>query len=36
MPMQTLGGKQVEVDEDGFIQSPEDWSKEVAADLAKT
>ena len=36
MPMQMLGGKEVEVDEDGFIQSPEEWTKEVAADLAKT
>jgi TusE/DsrC/DsvC family sulfur relay protein len=36
MPTQTLGGKEVDVDEDGFIQSPEDWSEEVAADLAKT
>ena len=31
-----LGGKQVEVDEDGFIQDPENWDKAVAADLAKT
>ncbi len=36
MPTQTLGGKQVEVDEDGFIQSPEEWTEAVAADLAKT
>ena len=36
MPTQMLGGKEVEVDEDGFIQSPEEWTKEVAADLAKT
>ena len=31
-----LGGKQIEVDEDGFIQSPDDWTREVAIDLAKT
>jgi len=36
MPTVDLGGKQIEVDEDGFIQSPDDWSKEVAIDLAKT
>jgi TusE/DsrC/DsvC family sulfur relay protein len=36
MPMTTLGGAQVEVDEDGFIQQPEQWSQNVAADLAKT
>lgn len=32
----TLGGVEVEVDEDGFIQEPGKWSKEVAEDLAKT
>ena len=31
-----LGGKQLEIDEDGFIQDPEVWSEAVAADLAKT
>jgi len=31
-----LGGKQMDVDEDGFIQSPEEWTEEVAKDLAKT
>ena len=36
MPTVELGGKQIEVDEDGFIQSPEMWDKEVAASLAKT
>jgi len=36
MPTVELGGKQVDVDEDGFIQLPEVWSKEVAVDLAKT
>jgi hypothetical protein len=28
-PMVTLGGKELEVDEDGFIQDPEQWDKEV-------
>ena len=36
MEMVTLGGKEVEIDEDGFIQDPDIWNKEVAADLAKT
>ncbi len=31
----TLGGKEIEIDEDGFIQQPEGWTKEVAEDLAK-
>jgi tRNA 2-thiouridine synthesizing protein E len=29
-----LGGKEIEIDEDGFIQEPEKWNKEVAEDLA--
>jgi len=32
----TLGGKEIEVDEDGFIQDPEVWNEEVAEDLAET
>jgi len=36
MAMVTLGGKEIEVDEDGFIQDPEQWDEEVAKDLAKT
>ena len=35
MPKATLGGTEIEVDEDGFIQEPEKWSKEVAEDLGK-
>lgn len=35
MPKQVLGGIEVEVDEDGFIQEPEKWTKEMAEDLAK-
>ncbi|MBT3603983.1 MAG: TusE/DsrC/DsvC family sulfur relay protein [Candidatus Latescibacteria bacterium] len=30
----TLGGVEIEVDEDGFIQQPELWSESVALDLA--
>ncbi len=36
MPMTTLGGKEIEIDEDGFIQDPEAWDENVAKDLAKT
>ena len=35
MPKVTLGGIEIDVDEDGFIQEPDKWSKEVAEDLAK-
>ncbi len=31
-----LGGIEIEIDEDGFIQEPDKWNKEVAEDLAKT
>ncbi len=36
MPIVTLGGQQIEIDEDGFIQEPDKWNKEMAEDLAKT
>jgi len=29
-PMVTLGGKEPEVDEDGFIQDPNQWDEGVA------
>ena len=32
----TLGGKEIEIDEDGFIQEPSKWSEQVAAALAAT
>jgi len=35
MPKDTLGGIEVEVDEDGFIQEPTTWNKEMAEDLGK-
>ena len=35
MPEKTLGGMEIKVDEDGFIQEPEKWNKEVAEDIAK-
>ena len=31
-----LGGKMLEIDEDGFIQDPDQWDEAVAASLAKT
>jgi len=31
-----LGGTEIDVDEDGFIQEPDKWNKNVAEDLAKT
>ena len=36
MPKVTLGGTEMEIDEDGFIQDPSMWSEGVAKDLAKT
>ncbi len=30
-----LAGKELELDEDGFIQAPELWDEEVAKELAK-
>ena len=31
-----LGGKEIDIDEDGFIQEPDLWDENVATDLAKT
>ncbi len=36
MEAKQLGGKQIEVDEDGFIQDPAAWDELVAKDLAMT
>ncbi len=36
MAMIELGGKQVDVDEDGFIQDPAVWDEEVAKSIAAT
>jgi TusE/DsrC/DsvC family sulfur relay protein len=36
MPKSLLGGKEIEVDEDGFIQELDKWDEKVAEDLAKT
>ena len=36
MPVIELGGKRLEVNEDGFLLHPEDWNEELAAHLAAT
>jgi tRNA 2-thiouridine synthesizing protein E len=36
MPKATLGGTEIEIDEDGFIQESEKWNEKIAEDLAKT
>jgi dissimilatory sulfite reductase related protein len=36
MPKVTLGGKEMEIDEDGFVQEPDKWDKAVAEDIART
>ena len=35
MPKAILGGQELDIDEDGFLQEPEKWNKEIAEDLAK-
>ncbi|NOR74416.1 MAG: TusE/DsrC/DsvC family sulfur relay protein [Draconibacterium sp.] len=35
MTEKTLAGKAVEITDEGYLVNREDWSKEVAADLAK-
>ena len=36
MPDFPVGDRTLEIDEDGFIQQPDQWDEEVAAALAKT
>ena len=36
MEVKELGGKKIEIDEDGFIQDPEAWDQAVALALAAT
>ncbi len=36
MASKQLGGRMLEIDEDGFIQDPSQWDEAVADDLAKT
>ncbi len=35
MAKATLGGMEIEIDEDGFIQEPGKWNQAIAEDLAK-
>jgi tRNA 2-thiouridine synthesizing protein E len=35
MPSKTFAGKTVEVDEEGFFLNAEDWSEDMAPELAK-
>lgn len=35
MPKALLGGMELEIDDDGYLQEPERWNREVAEDLAK-
>lgn len=35
MPTKTIAGKTVEVDAEGFLVNPDDWTEEMAAELAK-
>jgi len=36
MPRVVLGGTEIELDDDGFIQEPGKWTKTLAEELAKT
>ena len=36
MAKEMLGGVEIEIDEDGFIQEPDKWGQALAEDLAKT
>lgn len=35
MPMMDFAGKQIEVDEDGYLVDLEQWTKEIGAEMAK-
>lgn len=35
MAVREIAGKTVEFDEEGFMVNPEDWSKDIALELAK-
>lgn len=34
--MAQLGGKEIEVDSEGYLANPADWTEDVAKDLAKS
>jgi TusE/DsrC/DsvC family sulfur relay protein len=35
MPNKTFAGKTVEVDDEGFLRNPDDWTEEMAPEIAK-
>jgi tRNA 2-thiouridine synthesizing protein E len=35
MPTRTIAGKTVNVNDEGFLTNPAEWTKEIAAELAK-
>lgn len=35
MPTTTIAGKQVEVNEEGFLNNPADWNEELGAEFAR-
>lgn len=35
MAQETIAGKNVEVDQEGYLINPEEWTKEVAVEIAK-
>jgi tRNA 2-thiouridine synthesizing protein E len=35
MTTKTIAGKTVEVNEEGFLTNPDEWTKEIAVELAK-
>lgn len=35
MPTRTIAGKTVQVNDEGFLTNPAEWTKEIAAEIAK-
>ena len=35
MPSKSFNGKSIDVDEEGFLINPNDWSEDIAAELAR-
>ncbi|RMG67297.1 MAG: TusE/DsrC/DsvC family sulfur relay protein [Calditrichaeota bacterium] len=35
MPVEVFNQKQVEVDEEGFLVNPQDWSEDIAVEIAR-
>ncbi len=35
MAQETIAGKNVEVDQEGYLIKPEEWTKEIAVEIAK-